>query len=322
MQTYVNPYGGLPGAGSRWYKCNFHVHDVSPEDPGSFASILKKYKAAGYDIIVNSGQKDFYDTRGAAAEAGITTYKGQEYVEKDGILLIGTDRFISGTPQQAVDACRAAGGFSVACHPGIAPWLLAEGGVFLTPADIAALKGLTGVEILNGCIPLVSMGGGILGKAIEVGVWDGMLSQGVLVWGFGNDDYHSPHEINTAWTEIFARSDRYEDVRAAVSQGCLCASNGLRLKRFDFEGGVLTVWADYPIFLENPGYIEEYPSFHDDIDYKFVGASGKVLSRQSGTAVSLKIGGDEPYVRVEARGADGASLWTQPLYRADAFKSN
>lgn len=109
---YYNPYNNV-GDDGRWLKAQFHCHNwrlpSTEEKEEGFADILIEYKAAGYDLVMHSGQQGWYDTSTASAEVGVATVNGQEYIDYDGILLVGSTSFFSGEPQTAVDACRAQG---------------------------------------------------------------------------------------------------------------------------------------------------------------------------------------------------------------------
>ena len=138
---YYNPYERLHNNQGRWFKCNFHVHEGE-----SIASTLTEYKKAGYDIVSISGQCELFETQKIGESVGIRTFNGQEYIEKDGILLVGINNFVTGTPQKVVDICNIYGGFAVACHPHLAPWVDSPEVPALHKNEILSLKGLTGIE--------------------------------------------------------------------------------------------------------------------------------------------------------------------------------
>jgi hypothetical protein len=301
--AYHNPYGRLAEGGGKWLKCNFHVHnDAAPADkkPEALLGILSGYKAAGYDIIVNSEHHFYSDTAAPGAKAGVKTFNGQEYIGKDGIVLAGTKGFIEGSPQEAVDRCAAEGGFSIACHPNIGAGSQEPQEHLLLRKDILILKRLDGVEVMNGCLMRNAGTANDMGSGYAGDFWDEMLSCGNIAWAFGNDDYHTEPDMDLAWTGIYAKSDGFADVLASVREGCLYASSGPRLKRFAYDGNILEVEA-------------EYGDADEPLVYRFIGAGGVVLSEKRGTAASLEAIPGESYIRVEAYGGGGARLYTQPL---------
>jgi hypothetical protein len=303
--VYYNPYEVLVSGNSTWFKCNFHVHDVNPVRTGGFICIMKDYEEAGYDISVNADQQRFIDTSNLKNNT-IRSFNGQEYAQYDGILLVGTNSFLSGTPQEVVDTCREQGGFSVACHPGIDPKNITDGAIPLRPEQIKQLKGLSGIEILNGCISRHITNGKSLGNSLAVTVWDELLSDGMLLWGFGSDDFHSFYEMDNAWTEVYASSVDFPDIRSAITRGSLCTSTGLRLEQFAVEKNRLIVKVDNPF----------YPA--GEIEYRFFGTGGKELGRQTGRG-NLALTINEAYIRIEAKARDGSGLWTQPLINRAFF---
>lgn len=314
--TYYDPYADMPSDG-RWMKAQFHLHHLLPPQAGSMKReesaepiepIFKEYKAADYAIVAASSYHSWYDTAEIAERVGLRSYNGQEYVRYDGILLIGTSSFLAGTPQEAIDACNAQGGFAVICHPNQNPALPSPP----VPAPLTRemsrpLTGAVGVEVYNGCLPRRHWQGIGFGAGLATDYWDEALTSGRKLWGFGTDDCHDGFEINVGWTEIFAPSDDFSVVKQAIQHGQIVASRGMRLYDWSFDGATLSVEADMP-------YYRAY-----EADYRFVGAGGTVLASHTGRFAQYTLSGDEPYVRVEARHADGSILWTQPLLRKEYF---
>jgi len=303
---YYNSYESLCNDQGRWFKSNFHVHEGE-----SVLSTLTAYKKAGFDIVTVSGQRELFDTQKLGESVGIRTFNGEEYIEKDGILLIGVNAFFTGTPQQAIDACNKSGGFTVACHPHLAPWIDSPESPLLKKDEILTLNGLTGVEIMTGALTRNQSAGRGLGLSCASDFWDEMLSAGTVIWGFGNDDFHEMHDINVAWTDIYADSDSWDDIHKSVREGCLCTSTGLRLFKFELDDTTLTVNANYPFCVDNR------------IEYRFIGRGGRLLSMQNNCIDGVfEIDIDEPYIRVEAVGPDGAKLWTQPILNKNIYGSS
>jgi hypothetical protein len=314
---YYNPYDGLFGATGTWHKCQFHLHHVRANaDATSFIESLEpvqeifhEYKTADFSIVGQSSYGDLYDTAQIAAEVGLTSINGQEYVRYDGILLMGISSFKVGSPQAVVDAAVADGGFAVICHPNQNPRL--QGPLIpplLTWEMSRTLTGVVGVEVYNGCLPRRQMGGVGFGSGIATDYWDEALSSGRRLWAFASDDSHDRYEINVGWTEIWADSTDFPAIKASIERGSIVASRGMRLFGWEFEGEALTVEADLP-------YVRTY-----DTEYRFVGRGGEVLHTDVGRRATYRLRGDESYVRVQASNPDGSILWTQPLLRSDAFE--
>lgn len=315
--SYYDPYAGFGSDDRKWFKSQFHMHNVTFDEQGNFReglegieAFLREYKAAHYDIVAHSTHNGWFDTSHLDEVIGLRTYNNEEYVDLDGILLVGAQREHRGEPQAVVDEINAAGGFAVICHPNQNPKLGEANSMIpplLTREDSIPLTGVVGVEIYNGCLPRRHWDGVGFGLGLATDYWDDALVSGRLLWGFGGDDSHQGYEINVGWTEILAESDDFDVVKAAVQRGTLTASRGMRLFGWNFDGETLEVEADLP-------YFRTYSA-----EYRFVGAGGEVLAREVGQSASYRLAGDELYVRVEARNDDGSVLWTQPLLRDDAF---
>jgi len=54
---------------------------------------------------------------------------------------------------------------------------------------MAALKGYTGIEIFDSVIYRLN------GSGLATDAWDFLLSQGKLVWKFGDDDFHRWYDL-------------------------------------------------------------------------------------------------------------------------------
>jgi hypothetical protein len=314
---YYDPYSGYGSDERRWLKSQFHMHNVTFDEEGKFRETIdgmeaffREYKAAHYDIVAHSPHNGWFDTSHLDEVVGIRSFNNEEYVDLDGILLVGARREYRGKPQAVVDEVNADGGFAVICHPNQNPELGEVSDLIpplLTREVSVPLTGVAGVEIYNGCLPRRHWDGVGFGLGLATDYWDDALSSGRLLWGFGGDDSHQGYEINVGWTEILAESDELSSVVAAVKRGALTASRGMRLFGWTFNGTTLEVEADLP-------YYRTY-----DAEYSFIGEGGRVLARERGRTAKYEIPGSEPYVRVEARNDDGSVLWTQPLLRDDVF---
>lgn len=305
MAEYYNPYEILVGKQGRWTRSCFHIHPgTGLENPSlSGESVMRVYKEAGYDLIMFSGQQSWEDTSALAEKVGIHSVNGTEYIEEDGLLLIGTHSFIGGSPQQALDECNRQGGIAVVCHPN---WESQPGMLKAIPADVRnSLTGITGIEILTPCIF-----NRFLGSGYAVDAWDQMLMDGKVVWAFANDDAHHYFEMARAWVEIYGDENIcWENIKQSILRGVLYCSTGLKLYLYELQGNILTVQADYPCQKQ------------EKTTYRFIGENGRVLSESIGAYGRYEIRGSEKYIRVEARGESGHMLWTQPLLNRNFFSA-
>lgn len=318
MNEYYNPYEGFAAGGGRWLKSQFHMHNIRGDiRSGDFTYSLegmdeffREYKDADFDVVAHAMHNGWLDTSHLDAEVGIRSFNGEEYVDYDGILLVGSTRAHRGEPQQVIDECNAEGGFAIICHPNQNPALSEMPGipVLLTKEMSRPLTGAVGVEIYTGCLSHRHMDGVPFGNSLATDYWDEALTSGRRLWGFATDDSHTGYEINVGWTDVYAPADDFTTYRRAIEAGALVASRGMRLYGWDFDGITLTVEADMP-------YSRAY-----EAEYRFIADGGTIRSTVIGRTASYRLEGDETYVRVEARNADGSILWTQPVLSRDRFE--
>ena len=296
---FINPYQNL--SGGKWCKANFHTH--AGTEPGSCGQnpidmVTQVYRECGFDILCLSNHDVFIDSSDFS-DGKLLMIPGVEYTRSDSchMLTIGVCVSLHELDHQpAIDETVKAGGFAVLCHPN---WPYRE---HWKVEDIDMLTGYTGIEVMNMLIYRLE------GSGLATDVWDHLLSQGKLVYGFGSDDFHAYFDAGRSFNLIYCDRRDYTSMKAAIDKGAFCASTGLYLEYLKIEGNTMHVKAAYPI------------ETHANIfTYRFVGEHGKVLSEQKGSSAQYGLT-DEKYVRVEAIGENGAMLFTQPVYREEALK--
>ena len=303
---YINPYQDLKGG--KWYKTNFHTHagtgagtcGANPID-----KVVDLYSANRFDMLCISNHDLFSDTS-AYTNDEIFMIPGVEYSttpapvagfdENRHMLTIGVDRALHAYGyQEAIDRAREMGGFTIICHPN---WIIRE---WWKRESLLTLKGYMGLEVINMLIYRLQ------GSGLATDTWDWLLSQGRLVYGFGNDDFHIYSDAARSYNLIYCTQRSYTSMKAAVESGALCASTGLLPEYLLLEGDTIRVKAKYPV-----------ETYVDTLTYRFLTAGGKVLSVQQAQEARYTLSG-EPYVRVEVLGENGAMLFFQPVYLQGAL---
>jgi hypothetical protein len=304
---FINPYGEKPNFGDQWFKANFHTHAGTGKDTcGAYEidDVVSLYKEAGYGILAITNHDVFTDTAEYESRHDIIMINSFEHSVDPATSLttafrhmvcIGVESVNKGIHQEVINEGNRQGGFTILCHPN---WIHKEN---WPSAEVDALKGYAGIEIYNGVIPRLS------GCALAEDMWDYLLSQGKIVWGFANDDFHRWFDLARGWNVIHAPSKNQEDIIASIKGGKFYTSTGLILKEFALENNRLTVQV-----TTKDTYIENY-------NYTFIGKDGHILAEQTGETGVYDLGGDELYVRVKAGNEYGAMLWSQPIYRKDLF---
>lgn len=295
---YINPYSDLINSEGQWLKSNFHTHaGTGPGTCGvySLEDVISAYRDAKYNVLTISNHDLYTDTEKLASESGeeMVMINGFEYSQGKHMLCIGGTDIIFDEHQKTIDECKRQGGFVILCHPN---WQYKE---YWSRNEIDTISGYTGIEIYNGVIFRLS------GTGLATDTWDYLLSQGKLVWGFGNDDFHRWHDLARTNTMIFAKSRDRASILKSIHSGCFYVSTGLRLKSFNLTDEVIR------ISVSANSYVSKYR-------FTFTGKNGDVLSDSYGEYGEYKVS-DEPYVRVKVMSEHGAALWTQPVYREDLF---
>ena len=292
---YVNPYEGLKKAGS-WLKANFHTHaGTGAGTCGSHGlmDVINGYKEAGYHILCISNHDLYTHTEGLGES--MKMLQGVEYSHNPHMLTLGVEAYFDTDHQEAINQTKQAGGFVVLCHPN---WIHKG---YWPNELIDSLTGYTGIEVINQLVYRLE------GSGLACDIWDRLLSQGKIVYGFSNDDFHQWCDLGRGYNVIYAASAEYNDMKEAIDNGCFFASTGVYLDTFTLENNEIYVKAKYPI-----------NTYADDFTYTFVGENGAILKTAYGKDASYKLTG-EKYVRVQAVGENGFMMFLQPVYDSDSF---
>jgi hypothetical protein len=297
--VFINPYEKTNFTNGQWLKANFHTHAGTGRDTcGAYdiSDVLLLYKEAGYNILAISNHDIFTNVESYQEMHDLVLLNGFEYSNDPHLLCLNCRSLITGTHQEVVHECREQGGFSVLCHPN---W---QNKKYWPWEDIDQLKEYTGIEIYNGVIFHLS------GSGLATDTWDYLLSQGKLVWGFGNDDFHRWMHLNRAWNVIFSRSRQLKDIQDSILYGKFYVSTGLILNDFVFTDHHLIISASAKNSYDNNNL------------YRFIGKNGQILDEHKGDHGEYYLSGVELYIRVQIISEHGAMLWTQPIYQRALFK--
>lgn len=213
---YINPYENLEDG--KWLKANFHTHAGTGAGTCGFNpvdTVVGAYKHLRYDVLTISNHDLFTDTR-SFTDDKILMVPGVEYSKQEHMLNIGVDRSLHEYDHQSsIDITTEMGGFTILAHPN---WQRKEYWSFDT---LLELKGYKGIEVINMLIYRLS------GSGLAMDTWDFLLSNGRLVYGFGNDDFHAITDAGRSFNVIFSRGNTYESIRESIDKGSFCASTGL-----------------------------------------------------------------------------------------------
>ena len=133
-----------------WYKGNLHTHTHLSDGKLAPSDAIAVYRDAGYDFIALT---DHWVQSANGYESGLLTLSGCEFdmgnmIDSPIFHIVGIgmdspvalERAQPDSPQQIIDAIKAAGGLAILAHPA---WSVT------VPADCMAWEGLNGIEIYN-----------------------------------------------------------------------------------------------------------------------------------------------------------------------------
>lgn len=293
---YINPYSMLNKEG-KWLKANFHTHaGTGPNTCGShnLIDVIKGYEEAEYDILTISNHDLF--TRTTGLSQNLKLIQGVEYSHDPHMLTIGVEDYFNYDHQTAINKTIHAGGFVILCHP---HWIHKE---YWSNELIDSLSGYTGIEVIA---PLIYR---LEGSGLAIDTWDRLLTQGKLVFGFSNDDFHQWRDLGKGYNVIYSQSNNENDIKLAIESGCFFASTGVYLDTITFTNNKIYVRAKYPIDT----YITQFT-------YQFYGENGKLLKTVYADDAEYTLT-NEKYVRIQVIGENGSMMFMQPIYDDDYLK--
>ncbi len=321
MATVVLSLSGLvarqspPAAEAwRWFKGNTHTHTLNSDGDSTPEDVVRWYREQRYHFLVLTDHNFVTPVDGLNATAGATdrflVIRGEEVTDSAAdkpvhLNLLGGDGTVKpqggATPAEAlrrdVAAMTPAGGLVQINHPNF--------GWAFTLDDLKAGVGAHLIEIFNGH-PQVNNGGGGGRPSVET-MWDGLLSDGLTLFGVASDDMH---ELKRPWVKASARPGQgWVMVRAArlttdailagLSKGDFYASTGVELSDVKAGPSSLTIIVKEQTFAK--------------YTIGFIGRSGRVLREATSSPATYDFVGGEGYVRAKITDSNGLVAWTQPV---------
>ncbi|HHN46250.1 MAG TPA: hypothetical protein ENN09_02310 [Planctomycetes bacterium] len=285
-----NPYARR---GTALFKGNLHLHCSESSGCSSVAleESVRRYSERGYGFIAVTDHDRVTGLEGVrAAFPEITLMSGCEYSTPRHLVCVGEALPDAGGRPTCEDLLRNIDGTLAFCSHPDGP---EEG--YWTAEAVAKLPGIDGIEIYNGHYGLGEWRRKGAGWEYT-SLWDEVLTRGVRLWGFANDDFHDSGDMGNAANHVFAASRAADEVIAALKGGAFYASSGLELGDIEESGGRISV------------------SMGRRCSGRFIGPGGAVLKQEKGERFEYEHSG-EAYVRFEAE-HNGQKMWLQPLFNA------
>lgn len=283
----------------RWLKGNLHAHTTASDGKISIEDCIKGYKAHGYDFLaITDHRKRFVGYQdedilvipaaeyhrnfvaGAPEHAYHITGVGLEYdIAQD-------DSF---SPQDIVDAIKAAGGFCTLAHP---IWSM------MTFDQTWDLKGYDAIEIYNTISDVYS------GRGYSDLYVDMLASRGIYKKITAVDDAHYyDRDAFKGYIMVQAEHNTWEEIHQALKENRFYASQGPELRRIQVEGRHVSV--------------DVSPVSCIRLMSNTLSGGRRTFYGEGLTHAEYTIPSSERYVRVEASDAQGRICWSNIILPED-----
>jgi hypothetical protein len=285
----LNPYHDVSG---QWIRGSFHGHTAEYSECASVPLLesVEWYRSVGARFMAITDHNHVTDLAEICVKyPDMVFLQGFEHSRGLDMLFVG--RGATNVVDSPLDRSLASARelLTVVCHPDPRGdgtyWSvdsLRELGT--RPDGIEAYNGHYGVELLrkSGCRPRFTS------------FWDSVLTAGIRVWGYANDDLHDAPDFGNAYNMVNVRDLTAEAILSAAKRGCCYGSTGLHAKSIQVAEGVITVEVDA------------------ECDGRFVGPGGRALTTGRGTCFKHAMT-EASYVRFEGAG-DSGEIFLQPVF--------
>jgi hypothetical protein len=290
----TNPYAGCGTDPGTWVRGNLHGHSCEHSGCASvpLADGIERYRAAGAGFIAVTDHDHVADLSAARVRhPDVVFLEGFEHSSAENVLFVGERVPPLHRLPMAAALAAADGLLTVICHPRPRTrddyWTV-EKILALSPQPI-------GIEVYNGHY-LSTHALWNRKNPLYADTWDGLLSRGLRLWGYANDDFHDPPDFGRAWNMAWVDEPTPAGVVRALTSGRCYGTTGLLAESIAVEEARVVVRLEH------------------SAEGRFVGPGGRVLSSSAGRDFTWRHDG-EAYVRFEAQGEAGM-IWLQPLFPA------
>ena len=286
----IDPYADCRGT---WVRGNLHGHSSESSGCASVPLLegIEKHWKAGARFLALTDHDTVTDLSAARARwPEITFLEGFEWSRSENILFIG-EKVPPLYEHRLPEALqRAAGLLTVICHP--RPNLLRD--YWTVPMILALDPAPLAIEVYNSHYSR-RHAAARSPNPLYADVWDALLSKGLRVWGFTNDDSHDPADFGLTATVANVEDRSPASLMKALRAGRFYGTTGLVLEQVAMTGDVIGV------------------RLGSEANGRFVGPGGSVLQETAAADFAFRAS-DEDYVRFEAEGPAGR-IFLQPFFR-------
>ena len=264
---------------------------LSPEDA------VELYRRAGYDFLAltdhwvqsKEGERDgVVLLSGGEWDVGDIAHPPVYHIVGAGMRSpVRLSQASPRTPQQIIDAIRAAGGIPILAHPA---WSLTD------PDSCLSLTGLGGAEIYNS-VSTLPWNGDRADSSLYFDLW---AAKGKYIRCMAADDSHFYRGEHTrSYLMVNAPSRSADAVQQAIGEGRFYASQGPRFRSVTFANGHVEVRCspvESVVFYSNTAWCHDRVTFGGGTE-----------------SASYEVKQTDRYVRVELWDRNGNRAWTSPF---------
>ena len=285
----------IDSLGRKWFKGNLHTHTTVSDGQKSPRDTVDLYRASGYDFMAIT---DHWHLSKTEFDGDMLLISGCEYnfgetaSPDDGIyhiLTLGAARdpevTRSMTPQQALDAIKAAGGMTVLAHPA---WSLNR------PDKVEQLTNIDAVEIFNSVSDLPRSYRPDSGAFVDM-----LAAGGVILPLIAVDDTHFYlGEECRSYIMVNADDLTEKSIMTAIRDGNYYSTQGpsISLSVGADKITAVTSEAEKIIFISDSVWVGER---------NFIAPKGETI-----TIAAYRIPPTDTFVRVEAIDKNGRTAWS------------
>lgn len=295
---FVNPIPDMqspysqPQAG-RWLKGNLHAHTTESDGKLTPPELVQAYTERGYDFLVISDH-DRVTAHPRYDPARFLVISGNEITARGPhILHVGATSVVEPLADRGsvLEEAARGGGIRILNHPN---WEKDFG--HWSMEKVLKLPTLYhGIEVFNGVVLRHA------GYPFATDIWDQLLSRGIRIWGYANDDTHDWEDIGNGWNVVNADALEREPILSALETGRFYASTGVALTTLCTEGNrVRIVSSNGSVCIPVVDWGVELGRFR-----------GRSWEFDLDTLVEGK---RATYIRFEIHGDARTAAWTQPIW--------
>jgi hypothetical protein len=290
LVNWINPYAP---DGTLWLKGNLHLHTTSsPDGRVTAEDAIQLYRQMKYSFIAftdhnvlsNPGRSSSPMIQFAGIEVDFSGAHHTCVIHPNPESIVYDPAF---SQDELLEKNHRNDNLVILNHP---DWQIEEHYSF---HELLHLKDYSGIEIYNTKIETLE------GSPLSTAKWDRLLSSGIKILGFANQDAHTTADFVDCCNVVRVRTRDSQAIFEALRSGSFYCHYGVTVQDIGREGHTLSVRT------RNAELI------------RFIGYEGRLLKEQQGRKAQISFIDDDRYryIRIECLGRGKEICWSQPFFR-------